>query len=207
MNHTDKDFLSVKKFSALLLSVCLLFACVQIQHDYIVKENSEHSLFAPAWIIQSKAYKIDSSAEAKLHRYFVSDAHNANQRLCLKSSEINATKKIASDVTREIVNRFAKKNKKIAIDAELKDNLEKNILVNLYDIAVAGQYWEKRDYLKEKGAKKDYTAYKCDTVVKIKKSALIKAIETSRSKIVKMRPDNDIVNAIDSYIAYLKVEN
>jgi len=206
MNHTDKAFLSIKKLLALFFVVCLLFACVQIKHDYIVKENSERSLFAPAWIIQSKAYKIDSSVEAKQYRYFVSDAYNANQRLCLKSSETNATKKIASDVTREIVNRSAKKNKKITIDAELKDNLEKNILINLYDTAVAGQYWEKRDYLKEKGAKKDYSTYKCDTVVKIKKSALIKAIEASQSKTVKMRSNKDIVNAIDSYIAYLKIE-
>ena len=91
----------------------------------------------------------------------------------------------------------------------LKDTLERNIQVNLYGIATAGEYWEKRVYLKEKGAENDYTAYKCDTVVKIKKSALIKAVEASKAKAAKASTDESkkaINNAIDSYITFLKVE-
>ena len=196
---------NVLKFSAVFSAIGMLFACVQIKQDYVVKENSLHSSSAPAWIYQSRAHKADPSSDTKQYRYFVSDAQNANQRLCLKLSEKNAMKKAASDVAEEIVKTLKKKNKTKEDHSPLKDTLERNILINLSDVSVAGEYWEKRSYQKEMGAEKDYTSYKCDTVVKIKKSALIKALEA-----YKIKAQNEIKkptkSAIDSYISNLKAE-
>ena len=72
---------------------------------------------------------------------------------------------------------------------------------------LAGQYWERRDYLKEKGAASDYTAYKCNAVIKVGKTDLIAALEAYKMKTVKTLPDNDkkaMENAVDDYIKKLK---
>ena len=205
MTLANQTVLNVKRFFIVFLTIGFLFACVQIKRDYIVKENSLHSSSAPAWIFQSRAYKIDPSSETRQHRYFVSDAQNENQRLCLKLAEINATKKIAVDTAQEIIKRFEAKTKTKSDMTQTKSLLEKTIQINLYDVTVAGEYWEKRDYRKEMGAKKDHTVYKCDTVVKIKKSALIKAIEAYKAKAQK-ELKKTMKSAIDSYIATLKAE-
>ena len=52
-------------------AVSLLTACAGFKPDYEVKDASETS--KPAWTVQSKTAKIDSSAERKTNRYYVSD--------------------------------------------------------------------------------------------------------------------------------------
>ncbi len=193
----------------LLITVCtasLLASCASFTPDYVVTDASESS--APSWIAQSKAHKIDSSSEAKQNRYFVSDAQNVNQRLCLKSAETRATQKIASEVAQELMSKFEEKNRSAddSADSKIKDNLEQNIQVNLHGIIVADKYWEKRAYKKEMGAEKDYVAYKCDVVVKIKKTALADAIEAYKDKTVKtLQGENKkaMEEAINDYISDL----
>ena len=193
----------------MLSAIYLLSACAGFQTDYVVKENSEHSLYAPAWTVQSRAHKIDSYSEAKLYHYFLGEANDAKQRLCLKNAEMNALQKTAYDTAKKIMRLYKQKNKKEkdSIAPELKDKLEKNILVNLQGSITAGKYWEKRDHLKEKGAKSNYTAYKCNVVVKIKKSDLAETLDVSKAKITMAlsAKDKKAANkAIDAYITDLK---
>ncbi|MBR1778169.1 MAG: hypothetical protein IJ752_06260 [Alphaproteobacteria bacterium] len=200
----------MKKHLAALSTLCLLSACAGFKPDYVVKDASESS--APSWTVQSKAHKVDSSSEAKEHRYFVNDAHNVNQRLCLKAAETRATQKVASEVAQEIMSRFEEKSQSEddTASTKLKDKLEQNIQVNLHGVAVAGKYWEKRSYLKEMGAEKDYTSYKCDVVVRIKKSALAEAIEAYKAKTMKTLAGEEkkaMTEAVDSYVADLKAGN
>ena len=198
----------MKKTLAALSAIYLLSACAAFQTDYVVKENSEHSSFAPAWTVQSRAYRIDSYAQTKQFLYFVGEANDPKQRLCRKYAEKDAVQKTASDAAQKIMRRFEqKKNESALIAPELKNKLEKNILVNLQGSITAGKYWEKRDYLKEKGAKSNYTTYKCNVVNKIKKSDLAETLEASKAKATKALSDKDkkaADKAIDAYIADLK---
>lgn len=192
-----------------LFALSLLSACVVFLRDYEVMENSENSSFAPSWIIQSKAHRAEKPSDTTKYRYFVGSADNTHLRLCLKTSELNAIKKISSETSSEIVKKANKQNKtkKNSDIPNLKDDMEKNILVNLQGISIVGEYWEKRHYLKEKGAKEEYYSYKCDTVVKIKKSALINAIETYLEKIQNTLKDKNkkiIKEAASSYLIDLK---
>ena len=90
--------------------------------------------------------------------------------------------------------------------SKLKDDLEKNILVNLRDVVTVKEYWERRKHLKEKGSLKEYSSYKCDTVVKIKKTSLIHAIETYREKMSKSVNKNNMKEVLSSYLTSLKTE-
>ncbi len=196
----------MKKYLMTVPALCLLSACAGFTPDYDITDASETS--RPSWIVQSKAHKIDSSSEARENRYFVSDAQNVNQRLCLKSAETRATQKIASEIAQELMSRFEEINKSQddTANSKMKDTLQQNIQVNLHGVVVADKYWEKRSYKKEKGAEKDYTAYKCDVVVKIKKSALAEALNIYKEKTVKHLQGEDkqaMESAVDSYVAEL----
>lgn len=197
----------MKKLFALSV-LALLSSCVILQQDYEVEENSEKALFAPSWIIPSKAHKAEANSNTKKYRYFVDKATDINQRICLKNSELNAMKKIATDVSAEIINRLKRlqKSKKLSNVSELQKDLEQNILVNLSDVSTVKEYWEKRKHLKEKGASKEYFSYKCDTVVKIKKTSLIHAIETYQEKTNKSLNKKELKDAISSYLTTLKIE-
>ena len=205
--------ISVKKYSVLLPALYLISSCAVFNQTYTVSERTEEYLFAPAWTDQRKAYRVDSSAEAKKYLYFVSSAENAKKRPCLKESEKSAMQKAADDTADDLLHRMKeekKKNNKVHISPTLKDRLKSNILVNLYDIDIAGEYWEKRKYSKEKGADKNYTAYKCDTVIKIPKTNMIDAVKTSAEKVSQTMKHNTrkaMEAAAASYAVAVNIEN
>ena len=197
----------MKKHLLTVSALCLLSACASFKPDYVVTDASKSS--SPSWIAQSKAHKIDSSSEAKQNRYYVNDAQNVNQRLCLKAAETRATQKIAAEIAQEIMSKFEEINKSQddTANSKMKDTLEQNIQVNLHGVVVGDTYWEKRAYKKELGAEKDYTSYKCDVVVKIKKTALEEALNAYKEKTLKTLKGEDkkaMQEAVDAYISDLK---
>ncbi len=200
----------MKKQLLTVSALCLLAACAGFKPDYVKTDGSEKSV--PAWTHQSKAHKIDSSSEAKKNRYFVADAQNVNQRLCLKAAETRATQKIASEIAQEIMGAFEESSASQNDDANsrMKDTLQQNIQVNLHGVVVGEKYWEKRAYKKEMGAEKDYTAYKCDVAVKITKAALADALEMYKAKTMRTLKGEDkaaMSQAVDNYVADLRAEN
>lgn len=204
--------ISVKK-CAVVFPVLLIVSCATLNPGYTVSERTEKYSFAPAWTDQRKAYRVDPSATAKKHLYFVGSTENAGKRLCLKEAEQLAIQKAAKETAKTVLKRLKERKKKSGkpvLPSSLKDQLQSNILVNLYDTVVAGEYWEKRTYSKEAGAEKNYTAYKCDIVVRIKKSNLIKSVETVKTKLSSQIPDEskkDWNTVFDSYTADLKNED
>ena len=189
-------------------ALCLLSACT----TYIIQENSENDDRVPSWTIPSKAHRVDSILKSQNNRYFVDTAQDTDKRLCLNAAKINATRKIAADVSQDIVRLFEKRDEagNNLTDSVLQDKIRQNILVALEGVFVAGEYWEKRQYMKEKGAEKDYTVYKCDVVVKIGKEDLSSAIESYKAKTGKIlsgKSKETLDDVIDSYVAGLKMKN
>ena len=199
----------MKKISATLSTIFLLSACAGLRSTYVFKENSENSSYAPFWTVQSTAHKLDPSDEARQHLYFVGEAQESILRSCLKKAETQAVIKTASVPAGKIISRFLKipRTGKRPDTAELKEKMEQNILTGLPKSVVIKEYWERREYLKEKGAKKDYTAYQCNVVVKLGKNDLAEAVEAYRAKIDKSlsgQNKKDLNKAIDYYVAGLK---
>ena len=199
----------MKNKALTVAALSLLTACAGFKPDYEVRDASASS--KPAWTVQSKTAKIDSSSERKENRYFVADAVNVDKGLCLRSAEVNATRKIASEVAQEIMGAF-EENRKSADDSanvKMKEKLEQNIQVNLHGVVVAETYWERRAYMKALGAEKDYAGYKCDVAVKIKKAALVDALEMYKAKTMRTLKGEDkaaMEQAVDKTVDSLKAE-
>ena len=188
----------MKKQILTVSAVCLLAACSGFKPDYTVTDASESS--KPFWTTQSKTAKIDSSSERKTNRYYVANAVAPEERTCLRSAEANATRKIAAEVAQEIAAQFEESRKATGETAD----------TNLHGVVVAETYWEKRSYQKQLGAAKDYVGYKCDVAVKIKKSALIEALEMYKAKTIRglsEKDKKDVNAAVDNYVAELKSED
>ncbi|MDD4519328.1 MAG: hypothetical protein PHI50_00375 [Alphaproteobacteria bacterium] len=176
------------KKTALLLPMMLLASCSSFKPDFVVTDASEGSV--PSWISQKKAYKSETEDTVKDYKYYVNDAENTNRRLCLRSANVRATQKIAEQIAQEIVSNYEEdidSNNDISTTA-IKSHIEQNIKVSLHGVSAQDSYWEKRAYKKELGAKKDYQAYKCNVVVKIKKANLIEALEAYKAKDKAMTP-------------------
>lgn len=201
------------KTYSLFSILCLASACALFDRTYTVSERTEKYMFAPAWTDQRKARRADSSAEAKKNLYFVSAAENDGKRLCLKEAGKRAFLKAADETADEILRLLKeekKKNNKVHIPSNMKERLRANILVNLFETKVAGEYWEKRLYMKEKGAEKDYSAYKCDVVVKVPKTVLAEAVKVCNEKISLTMKHNTrlaLEAVMASYAEGLDIEN
>ena len=89
---------------------------------------------------------------------------------------------------------------------KVKNELERNIQVNLHGVSVTGKYWEKRQYLKEMGAEDNKTGYKCDVAVRITNAALAEALEAYKAKTMRMlaKDDRPAMNAaVDATIGLI----
>jgi len=118
-------------------------------------------------------------------RYFVSEAQNKNQRLCLKSAEVRASAKIASEISQFVKNTYGESTQ--GGDAVVEEYMEESLAQEAQAFIVGAQvertYWEKRKYEKNSGAEEDFTAYQCYVLVKMNKKNLEKAIKNAMAKL------------------------
>lgn len=197
----------MKRLFSLLILTATAAGCAGFKPDYVVRDASEKS--RPSWTVQKKAHKSDDSANKKISRYYVSDAENPDQNLCLNLAESRATQKVASEIAQEIMSKFKENaNSKDDVSTrKVKNELERNIQVNLHGVSVTGKYWEKRQYLKEMGAEDNKTGYKCDVAVRITNAALAEALEAYKAKTMRMlaKDDRPAMNAaVDATIGLIK---
>lgn len=183
----------MKKIYTIIVLSLLASACSTFKPDYVVKEASLPS--APKWINQEYASNAETeTVDVKNYRYFVDEATNLNKRLCMKSAEVRATGRIASELAQEITNKYQEIQESTgdAVEAndtvktKLKEVLTQDIKTNLNGVSIVDKYWEKRAYLKELGAPADYVGYKCNTVVKMSKDDLADAIMHYKEMTFKM---------------------
>lgn len=185
----------------------LTVACAGFKPSYKIVDASENS--RPNWLVYQNAYKSDKKPDEKKFRYFLNDAENLDQNLCVNLAETRATQRVASEISQEIMQKF--KEQASSDDAtalrNVKNTLEKNIQVNLHGVKVTGQYWEKRQYLQDMGAKEDKEAYHCHVAVSIPVSELTSALNAYKDKTLRQLKKDDQVAmkaAVDATINAIK---
>jgi YesN/AraC family two-component response regulator len=151
--------------------------------DYEVLDFSESS--TPTW---TKApSQVDLPEERINFRYFLSESAHVDQRLCVKSAEVRATGRIASEIAQFMKNSYAEATQgggNEQVSEYMQEQLAQEAQTFLVGVQVAKTYWEKRKYLEKLGAIEDKVKFYCYAVVKMEKKNLETAIKKSTEKLL-----------------------
>lgn len=149
----------------------------EFEKTYKVSDASRSAI--PEWIDDPSLEVKDDS------RYFVSDSQNKNQRLCLKSAEVRATAKIASEISQFIKNTYGESTQ--GGDAVVEEYMEESLAQEAQAFVIGAQvkksYWERRQYSKDRGAEEDLLVYQCYVLVKMSEKNLDRAIKNATAKL------------------------
>ena len=196
------------KTTAIILSVLALMAAGcsstrKIKKDYTLVDVSSGEY--PEWL--TKPSSADEEKKRRKYRYFVSESSAKNKRLCLRSAQGRATTKIAQEIVQFIKNTYAETIQSEESEEASKyaqEELVQETQTHVIGAQVFKNYWEKRRYQMELGATSDETKYSCFALVKIKKSALGKAIEHSRKKFLSSIPNPKLKEKLDKATSEVK---
>jgi hypothetical protein len=152
--------------------------------DYEVLDFSEAS--TPSWVKHPS--QVDLTPEERLnYRYFVNESSHTDQRLCVKSAEVRATSRVASEIAQFMKNSYAEATQgggDEKVSEYMQEQLAQDAESFLVGVQVAKTYWEKRKYMEKLGAQEDKTKFYCYAVVKMEKKQLENAMKKSFDKLL-----------------------
>ncbi len=142
----------------------------------------------PGWLAEPQAWAArEDKADSANYRYFVSTSElAASKRLCQKSSEAQATAKIAGEITQFIKNSYAQSLQGAQdeqVTSYMEDTLAQEIQSFLVGVVQHRTYWEERKYTKELGADESKSGFICSALLKVEKETIKKSIERAMKKL------------------------
>lgn len=168
--------------------------------DYEVLDFSDAS--TPSWIKHPS--QVDFTPEEReKNRYFINESSHTDQRLCLKSAEVRATSKVASEIAQFMKNSYAEATQgggDEKVSEYMQEQLAQDAESFLVGVQVAKTYWEKRKYLVKRGAAEDKTKFYCYAVVKMDKKQLETAIKKSTDKLLSEIKNPEVKQKTDTIL-------
>ena len=168
----------------ILFSFILVIGCSSrsLEKDYKIVDSSHEEL--PEWVEDLDEWLEDEEEDFKKNRYYIyeTEAKNSRSTAC-EIAKARSASSVAAEISTFIKQSFAqsKTGDPTATNAKLaeyvNDSLAKEVQANVVGAQSYKVYWEKRRFLKEKGAKKDWDGYVCTSLVKISKANLKRAFE------------------------------
>ena len=170
-----------------------------IARDFEVRDAS--STTRPGWIEDAMVWVEQENMDTKTYRYFAFETEpKVNREIACNLAKANARVDIASEITTFIQKSLASSEEGApAIDPNnpktqpmrefVSNTLAERVQSLIHGAAVIKTYWEKRNYIKAKGAKKDYIGFTCATLVRMDKERLKAAIEKASEDIVSKADD------------------
>lgn len=165
-----------------------------IQRDYEVKDSSSN--IRPGWVEDAEVWAKSHGKDVDQYRYFSYETEPKRSRgISCDLAKANARADIASEIASFIDKSLASSEEG---DASINENspqlqalrsyvqntLAEKVQALIHGAAVRKTYWEKRRYLQEKGAAKDFTAYTCAALIRIPSKRLERAIEEAANHVV-----------------------
>lgn len=167
-----------------LLSLIVACSSRKLERDYKVVDASSQEI--PEWVEDLDEWLDDEEDDFKKHRYYIytTEAKNSRSTAC-EIAKARSASNVAGEVSTFIKQSLAqsrhgdptKTNGKLA--EYIQDDLAKEVQAFIVGAQNYKVYWEKRRFLKEQGAKKDWDGFVCTSLVKISKSNLKKAFKRS----------------------------
>ena len=169
----------------ILLPFFVVVACSRsFEKDYKVVDASHKEI--PEWVTDMHEWLDDEvdSDDLKENRFYIyqSEAKNSREISC-KIAKAESTASVASEISTFIKDTFAKSKQgdasstNEALSEYIQNDLYKEVKATITGVQEYRQYWEKRRFMQEEGAAKDWEGYVCSVLVKVPKSHLKKAFE------------------------------
>jgi len=184
------------KFMFLILMISM-YGCSsrKLEKDYKVVDASSEDI--PEWVSNLDEWIEDEEKDAKDHKYYIytTEAKNSRATAC-EIAKARSASNIAAEISTFIKQSLAQsktgdptlKNKKLA--EYVQDDLAKEVQAFVVGAQNYKEYWEKKRFLKEKGAEKDWDGYTCTSLVKISKKLLKNAFDRSEKTLVQKSDSN-----------------
>jgi len=172
----------------------------EIQRDYVVREASSN--VRPGWVedagIWARSHK---GYDVKKYRYFSHETEPKSSRSAackIADSQVNTN--IAGEISTFMDRTLAtamegdasidENNPDVkALEQYISESLVEKIVGEVNGARRLKKYWEKRQYLKKKGAKRDYKAFTCATFIQMPADILKRAIEKASKAVVNQAPN------------------
>jgi hypothetical protein len=204
------DFMS--KFLTFLVAGALVVSCASkdnkkleerehenIARDYLVVDASSNT--RPGWIEDAEVWARNHSKDTNKFSYFSYETDpKVSRNISCNLAKANAKSDIAGEITTFIDKQLGastqgnanidENNPQIESLREYVENtLTEKIQALIHGAHVEKTYWEKRKYLKDKGAKKDFTAWTCGVFLRMPTESLKRAIDEAANHVAGRNDD------------------
>jgi len=169
-----------------------------IKRDYEVRDASSN--FRPAWIEDAEVWAEQEEKE-KDSRWFAFETEpKVNREIACNLAKANARADVAAEITTFIQKTLAASTEgAAAIDPAnpktqpmrdyVSNTLAERVQSLVHGAAVTKTYWEKRQFMKNMGAKKDHVGFTCAVLVRMNKKQLAEAIQKAAEEVVNKAED------------------
>lgn len=168
------------KILSILSLVVLAVSCSRtLERGYKVVDASHQEI--PEWVEDLNEWLDDEEDEEdfKKHRYYIysSEAKNDRDTAC-KIAHANSASSVAAEISTYIKENFAqsvhgdpsKSDKKLA--EYIQNDLYKEVKTTVTGAQEYRKYWEKRRFMKDEGASKNWDGFVCTSLIKVPKKML-----------------------------------
>ncbi len=187
----------MKMMTVLILSLLFASCSRSLKKDYKVVDASKKEI--PEWVEDLAEWLDDEEDddEQKKHRYYIYSTEPKNsQSMSCELAKAKAASSVAAEVSTYIKDSLAtsmhgdptKKNAKLS--EYIQNDLYKEVQTTIVGAQVYRNYWEKRRYMKDKGAADNWDGFVCTALIKISKDNLNKAFKRTEDKLAKLASDN-----------------
>lgn len=170
-----------------------------IARDYKVRDAS--STIRPGWIEDAEVWAEQENMDTNKYRYFSFETEpKLNREIACNLAKANVRSDIASEITTFIQKSLgASQEGQASIDANnprtqpmrefVENTLAERVQGMINGAAVIKTYWEKRNYLKGMGARKDYIGFTCASLIRMDKNRLEAAVDKAAEEVVQKADD------------------
>ncbi len=175
----------------LLILLLIATGCSRsLEKDYKVVDASHQEI--PEWVEDLEEYLDDEVDEDDLkdNRFYSYSTVAKNDRdIACKIANANASSAIASEISTFIEEKFKQELDGDASSSSKKltefvvNDLKKVVSADIVGAQKYREYWEKRRFMQDKGATKNWDGFVCTVLFKIPKSHLKKAFKRTEEKL------------------------
>ena len=169
------------------------------KREYQVIDYSHQT--RPGWIRDANAWAKKYNHDTSKMRYFAFETEPKSAReVACHLAQANARAQVAAEITTHINKTLSagisgdahvdQNNPRLApLRHYVEQRLEEQVKASVRGARPVQTYWEKRKYLQDRGAKEDFVAYSCASLIGIATGDLKRAIADASKEMVKQVPD------------------